>query len=214
MSGPLGAALRRVFLEAIAVYVHLRTLGGRYPALRALRGRRDLRLHLGCGNVVKPGWTNIDIHPAADLRLDLRRPWPFEDASATEIYAEHFLEHLSWPDEVNHFLREAFRVLHPGGTLRISVPDLARHVEAYSRRDEEFRAHFAAFLPRGASTWGDMLNHHFGQQGDHRYSYDVETLVARLSGAGFVNPESLPCSPEYENPARDFESLVICAKRP
>ena len=211
---PIGEAWRRLRLEGLLAWVHARTLLTRRREIAALNARGALRLHLGCGDRLKPGWVNVDLHPAADLRLDVRRPWPFAGAVAEEIYAEHLFEHLEWPADSGHFLREARRVLAPGGTLRLSVPSLERHVRAYTERDEAFRRQYSPFLPPAAATWADALNHFFRQFGEHRYAYDSETLAARLREAGFREPRAVPPSRDYEQEARDFESLVMVARRP
>jgi len=210
---PIHDAWRRLRLELVISYVHRRTLLTRRRAIEALNTAGGVKLHLGSGDRLKPGWVNVDIHPAADLRLDVRRPWPFADAIAAEVYAEHLFEHLSWPGEARYFLAEARRVLAPGGTLRLSVPDLARHVQAYVRRDEAFRRQFAPFLPAEAATWGDALNHHFRQDGEHQYAYDAETLEALLRAAGFDEVRATSPSREYEQASRDFESLVVTGRR-
>jgi hypothetical protein len=45
-------------------------------------GPPPLKLNLGSGPICKPGWVNIDLFESrADLRLDLREPWPFPDGS-------------------------------------------------------------------------------------------------------------------------------------
>ncbi len=201
-------------LELVVWYVHRRTLIGCWRQLRSLAGQRGLLLHMGCGDVIRPGWLNVDIHPAADLRLDVRRRWPFSDGSAAIVFAEHLFEHLPWPGDADHFLAEARRVLGPDGMLRLSVPDMARHAQAYLEHDGGFRRSFAPFLPSYATTWGDALNHHFRQYGEHHYAYDAETLAARLTGAGFADPEVVSPDHEYEQPLRDFESLVMTARRP
>ncbi len=214
MNGPLRAAWRRLKLELVIAYVHRRTLLTRRATMAKLNAQGDVRLHLGSGDRLKAGWVNVDIHPAADLRLDVRRIWPFADGSASEVYAEHLFEHLDSPGEVAHFLAEARRVLRSGGSLRLSVPDLSRHVRAYLEHDEAFRRAFAPFLPSETVTWGDALNHHFRQQGEHLYSYDAETLGERLRAAGFDDPRVVAPSREYEQESRDFESLVMTARRP
>jgi len=213
VSGPVREAWARLRFEIVLAAVHARTLlvhGGR---IRSLSARGGLRLHVGCGDNLKAGWVNVDLHPAADLRLDVRRPWPFPDGCAGEVYAEHLFEHLEWPDEGGRFLAEAFRVLRGGGALRISVPDLERHARAYAGGDEEFARAFAPFLPPWAATRADALNHHFRQGGEHRYSYDAETLAARLRAAGFADAAVAAPSAEYEQPSRAFESLVMTARR-
>jgi predicted SAM-dependent methyltransferase len=211
---PVVDAWRRLQLELVVWYVHRRTLLVRRAAIAARNARGDLRLHLGSGDALKVGWINVDIHPSADLRLDVRRRWPFAGGRAAEVYAEHLFEHLAWPGEAEHFLAEARRVLKPGGTLRLSVPDMARHVRAYVEVDESFRSQFAPFVPATAVTWGDALNHHFRQHGEHQYAYDAATLAARLRTAGFSDVRSVPPSRDYEQASRDFESLVMTARRP
>ncbi|MEX0670170.1 MAG: methyltransferase domain-containing protein [Pirellulales bacterium] len=103
----------------------------------AMRGRRPAApvtplLNLGCGRRRHPDWTNADLVPsAADvLAVDLRRPLPFAAASFTAVYASHVIEHLA-PVEADRLLREAHRVLAPGGIVRIVVPDLEGIVRAY-----------------------------------------------------------------------------------
>ncbi len=214
MTGPVTHAWSRLSLELVLAFVHRRTLLTARRRLAALQGRRDLRLHLGSGDVLKPGWVNVDLHPAADLRLDVRRSWPFTDGCAREVYAEHLFEHLAWPGEADHFLAEAHRVLASGGTLRLSVPDLARHARAYVEGDETFRRQFAPFLPSEATTRADALNHHFRQYGEHQYAYDAETLAARLRSAGFDEVRAVEPSADYEQASRAFESLVMTARRP
>jgi predicted SAM-dependent methyltransferase len=214
VSGPVRRAWHRLRLELLFAYVHWRTLLLQRRRIHALRGRRGLKVQLGSGDVLKAGWVNVDLHPAADLRLDVRRPWPFADGTAAEVYAEHLFEHLAWPGEADRFLAEAHRVLAPGGKLRLSVPDLGRHVRAYAAGDETFRRQFAPFLPPEARTWGDVLNHHFRQFGEHQYAYDADTLATRLRDAGFEEVKAVAPSSEYEQPSRDFESLVMTARRP
>jgi predicted SAM-dependent methyltransferase len=214
VSGPVQRAWSRLKLELILAFVHRRTMLLERRRIAALRAQRGLRLHLGSGDVIKPGWVNVDLHPAADVRVDVRRPWPFADGSAAEVYAEHLFEHLAWPGEADHFLAEARRVLAPGGRLRLSVPDLGRHIRAYVEADETFRRDFAPFLPPEATTWGDVLNHHFRQFGEHQYAYDADTLATRLKGAGFDDAQAVAPSRDYEQPSRDFESLVMTARRP
>lgn len=81
-----------------------------------------LRLHLGCGHVIKQGWLNHDIValPGVDVVHDLRQfPWPFADAQFKEVYADNVLEHL--PDTVRT-MEEIHRITVPGATVFIGVP--------------------------------------------------------------------------------------------
>jgi len=115
-----------------------------------------VKLNLGCGTHVVPGWINVDYAAGARLlrlpgfrrlnrRLglfkgdwpsgivlhDLRRPLPWDSGSVDIIYSSHTLEHLS-RDEGIRLLAECYRVLRPGGIIRIVVPDLAHIVRRYA----------------------------------------------------------------------------------
>lgn len=89
-------------------------------------------LNLGCGNRYHPAWINIDVVPAGPevIAHDLRRGIPLADDSYDVVYHSHLLEHLRRPDALG-FMRECYRVLRPGGILRVAVPDLERLCQAY-----------------------------------------------------------------------------------
>ena len=87
--------------------------------------RERLRLHIG-GEEVREGWKILNIQPKPGVDFlgtadDLSQ---FADGSVTEIYASHVYEHLRQSGQLRTALREAHRVLVPGGTLRAAVPDL------------------------------------------------------------------------------------------
>ena len=63
---------------------------------------------------------------------DLRRGIPFADESFEVVYHSHVLEHLSQV-EAHRFLCECCRVLTPGGTMRVVVPDLEEIARLYLR---------------------------------------------------------------------------------
>lgn len=93
----------------------------------------ELRLlNLGCGKRRHPHWTNVDLVATSPevLEVDLRQPLPFLDGQFDAVYASHVLEHLA-PDAGRRLVREARRVLCPGGTLRLVVPDLEGICRAY-----------------------------------------------------------------------------------
>lgn len=126
---PEARPLARSFLSFVRVGLSKPRSLRRAKSLLACSPRR---LHLGSANIYKAGWINIDHHgPGADLIWDLRRPLPFPAGSMQAIFHEHVLEHLVLADAVS-LTRECFRVLEPGGVLRIGVPDFGRYARDYS----------------------------------------------------------------------------------
>ena len=144
--------------------------------------RRGLKLHVGSGTVRLDGWVSIDLETTADLNLDLREGLPFADGAARLVYNEHLIEHIT-VDEGRRCLADWFRVLEPGGVLRIATPDLEYVVERYqnSWKDQAWLQ-----LPEYAfiRTRAEMMNVSFRWWG-HQYLYDGEELERRLREAGF-----------------------------
>src|SRR5690606_28178644 len=89
-------------------------------------------LNIGCGFSYHPDWINVDIRAVGPevLTCDVRKGLPFPSSSFDVVYHSHLLEHLR-RQEAAHFMRECFRVLKPGGIMRVVVPDLERICRSY-----------------------------------------------------------------------------------
>ena len=84
---------------------------------------RQVLLNLGCGFAKKVGWVNVDGFDVCDPDVvwDLNKfPYPWDDNSADAIEMFHVLEHLEdwWPA-----FEEMARIVKPGGSVEIRVPD-------------------------------------------------------------------------------------------
>lgn len=147
----------------------------------------ESRLHLGCGNRILDGWVNIDIRWRPGILVmklpeGLRR---FKDNSVRYIYTSHFLEHLEYPKIALVFVRECYRILTPGGILRIGVPGIERIIRAYVQNDRAFFEIQEQMHPAWCTTKLEHLMHALQQDGEHKYGYDFETISKLLSQAGF-----------------------------
>ena len=88
-------------------------------------------LNLGCGAVRHPDWTNVDLSgDECTLAIDVCKGLPFPDESFDVVYHSHLLEHIPQA-AAGVLMSECTRVLKPGGTIRILVPDLEQIARLY-----------------------------------------------------------------------------------
>ncbi len=95
------------------------------------------RLNIGCGRRFHRDWVNVDLvpcHPQV-LQCDIVQGLPFSEDTFAAIYHSHVLEHLSL-NQGQALLEDCFRVLSPGGFLRIVVPDLEQIARLYLEMHE------------------------------------------------------------------------------
>lgn len=141
-----------------------------------------LRLHIG-GRQRKPGWKilNAQEGPEVDYVGDCADLARFADGSVEEIYASHVLEHLGYQSHLPRALKEFHRVLRPGGTARISVPDFEKlcrmFLDPSARIEERFHCMRMAF-------GGQVDEFDF-----HRVGLTHEFLSQYLRHAGFSRVE-------------------------
>jgi SAM-dependent methyltransferase len=184
-------------------------LGARLAKLRPLRPL------LRATGAFRLDWSDaIEIH-------DLRRPFPWPDASAVAIYSSHTLEHLSKRDGAR-FLDECARVLAPGGVLRIAVPDLARVIADY----EKGELPAVDLIDRLGVSWSHPDDGWLKRllapwvRFPHRCMYDAPALLAALRERGLSAQASPPLLSrirdvaEVECPERVRDSVIAEAVKP
>lgn len=95
-------------------------------------------LNIGCGRRYHHAWVNLDLesNDPAVIRHDVTHGLPFESQSFHAVYHSHVLEHLK-PKQGAELISECFRVLKPGGVLRIVVPDLESITKLYLKTHGE-----------------------------------------------------------------------------
>jgi hypothetical protein len=97
-------------------------------------------LNLGCGAEVHSAFVNVDLRDAPGVvQHDLRQGIPFGDKTYDLVYHSTMLSHLR-PVDALGLTRECYRVLKPGGILRIVTEDLEQMCRVYLQKlDAAFR---------------------------------------------------------------------------
>jgi SAM-dependent methyltransferase len=112
-----------------------------FPA-EAIAARRFY--NIGAGSFRHPAWSNVD-YPSEhyggiiDIACNLETldPLAIESGTAELVYTAHTLEHVS-PAAGAHALTEAYRILKPGGVLRVVLPDADYYWSNYKARTQNF----------------------------------------------------------------------------
>ena len=106
--------------------------------VQTMAPNQPLLLNVGCGRTYHDDWLNLDLDPSDDnvIAHDVTRGLPCPTESASVVYHSHILEHLK-PEQGIELLKECYRVLKPGGILRVVVPDLERIAYLYLNIHEQ-----------------------------------------------------------------------------
>ena len=132
----------------------------------------------------RPETSNAD-----QIYLDVTERFPFDDGTFDYILSEHMIGDLTYP-EAGTMLGECFRVLRPGGCLRISTPSLARLAQLYSLSTVTTPHRYVSWSVDEFVAWADapleglVINNLFQE---HRFVYDHATLRHVLERTGFVD---------------------------
>src|SRR4030042_206803 len=138
--------------------------------------KKEVKLHVGCGDRYIPGFIHIDARklPHVDYVTTADKLDMFKDNSVDLIYACHILDHLG-RNQVDIVLKEWYRVLVPGGILRIAVSDFAKLAEVYLKtRDLNL-------------VLGPLLGRQDYPENTHFMIFDYGYLSEVLARAGFKN---------------------------
>ena len=209
--------------------VRLKVLARKSVIAKYFENNATPKIHIGCGDHLFDGWLNCDKFMAgAEIYLNVYSKFPFKSDSFDKAYSEHLIEHLN-VNKVQHFLEEVYRIIKPGGHLRLTCPDFDKYAAAYVNEDNDFYDRVKENLAWKKETHPDLtwvmrssggafvasiLKDYF----NHKWMYDFETLESCLLEVGFskVIRQDFQKGLDEECAALDdqgraFESLYIDA---
>ena len=169
-----------------------------------------VRLNLGCGDKILPGYINIDTVSSRagkqpDVNADIRDLSKIKSFIADEILAVHVIEHFYfW--EVIPLLKSWRRLLKPGGKLILECPNLLYAcqmiVENPVMRSQADKAGQMSMWPLyGDPSWKDPLM-------CHKWAYTPESLMAVLDEAGYQQAKQEPAQFKLREP-RDMRITAL-----
>lgn len=195
----------------------------------------EIKINIGCGLSGITGWQNLDNSPTIWMsriptlnrllktpawprdvrRYDVRKGLPYSEGTVRYIYSSHTFEHFTRAESLA-IAKECFRVLAPGGILRIVVPDLTLIVREY----------LTDASPQAAQTFLSRLSLNHSLQdlvhpgSNHSQMFDAKSLVHLLHEAGFQQVEvssysrsAIPEIDKLELEVRRRESLYVEAMK-
>jgi predicted SAM-dependent methyltransferase len=164
-----------------------------------LESKGEKKLQIGCGNNELENWLNTDLNvkPNRVAYLDASNQFPLPDETFDYIFSEHIFEHLHFKQGLN-MLQECFRILKPGGRIRLATPDMdfliALHDDPQNTIHQEYMAwSINKFIPDISESFNEneylpsfVINNFFRDWG-HEVIYNYESLELTFKKARFVN---------------------------
>lgn len=141
-----------------------------------------MKVNLGCGQDIRPGWINVDVRPdvGADVVCDITSTLPFAESSAQEVVAQDVLEHLTTQQQ-RQVLAEIWRVMRPKAVLKIRLPNVDAIIARFGD-DLDTRNLFLYGDTSASGVWGA-----------HKSGHTVKSFaaLARLVGLHLVRAETV-----------------------
>lgn len=148
-----------------------------------------MKINLGCGTGLRPGWVNVDIRDdvGADVVWDITSGLPFADNRAESVVAQDVLEHLT-VEQQQQVLAEIWRVLRPKGKLEVRLPNVDAIISRFAT-DAETRNLF---------LYGDTSQS--GVWGAHKSGHTLKsfTTLARMVGLRLISWQALDTNLVFE----------------
>ncbi len=184
-----------------------------------LQNHEVKKLHIGCGPHYLEGWLNTDIERQVPqvIFLDATNPYPFQSNQFDYIFSEHMIEHVTYTGG-SKMLQECFRILKPGGKLRLSTPDIQFLIALYQDNLSPVQQNF---IKNSFDQWiadspdyqeapkyekALVINNYMRAWG-HQCIYDERVLRYLLETTGFVQISRFNVCESQDSALQNLENI-------
>lgn len=129
------------------------------------------------------------------MRIDATKEFPLPTTSFDFVFTEHMVEHLPLDGALRAF-SESFRILKPGGMIRVTTPDLSFLFSLLQYPIDDERAEYVKW---SCETYletplvnGVVVLNNFVRNWGHSFIFDKATLEWALRRVGFVDVKFFP----------------------
>lgn len=154
-------------------------------------------MYVGCGNHRMKGFDHVEINVRKQFKkggdvgepeiiADITTHIPVNNNSYDLIFSRATLEHLKYPELINHLL-ECHRIIKTGGVVRMSVPDFDIMIKNYLEKTEdldiavsESEVNQGFPIENHTDLFVNRVLYH-----DHYYLHNFDTLKRALEKCGF-----------------------------
>jgi predicted SAM-dependent methyltransferase len=202
------------FLFSRFLYIYRIFLGGdRRVIANYFKSNSVRKVQIGAGSHPINGWLNSDYFPLKlnIIHIDATRKFPIESDTIDYVFNEHMIEHIPYIDAV-YMLGEIYRILKPGGILRVATPDINFVFNLMNERKSDVEERYVEwavgeFTPYAHSSSKSLfvVNNFFYNFG-HRFIYDKTLLERILLDVGFRVVKEMDILKSEENELTGLEN--------
>jgi len=121
--------------------------------------------------------------------MDATKRFPLPSEAFDYVFSEHIIEHISY-DSGRAMLQECFRVLKPGGKVRISTPDLTVLLGLHRSPRSEMQERYiewaiSNFIPNATATRECFVINNAFRNWGHTFICDKPSLEHLVRSVGF-----------------------------
>lgn len=109
-----------------------------------------IKVNFGCGSIQPVGWVNVDFDET--FKAPVKHLGEIDDNSV-DIIVAHCVLQITETKNLDFLLRDILRVLKPGGTVRISLPDIIRGFKEYELDNKDWFPNNEDFIDDRFSNW-------------------------------------------------------------